>query len=175
MHIEKQEPKRFAEVLKLLSNRIPGIKNIAHSRSPDNRLLIQFNEQGYRDPFFQQDMSDGTLKTLAYLLLFEDPEPYPLVGIEEPENGLHHQLLPPLAKQMKDKATNGGSQLFVTTHSPLFVDALTPQDVWIIAKESEGFSKVTRAADNEAVPELFAEGIPLGSLWFSNHFGRGNL
>jgi len=175
MYIEKQEPKRFADALKTLSGKIPGIKTITHTRSPDNRLLIQFNEQGYTEPFFQQDMSDGTLKTLAYLLLFEDPEPYPLIGIEEPENGLHHQLLPPLAKQMKDKASTGGSQIFVTTHSPYFVDALTPADVWIIAKETDGFSRVTRAADAPGVSELFDEGIPLGSLWFSNHFGRGNV
>lgn len=174
MHIEKQEPSRFQKALQAVAKRIPGIQTITHTRSPDNRLLIQFNERGYQDPFFQQDMSDGTLKMLAYLLLLEDPDPAPLIGIEEPENGLHHQLLQPLAQQMKQAALQGGPQLFVTTHSPLFVDALTPEEVWIIAKENDGFSKVSRAADSPTVPELFQEGIPLGSLWFSNHFGRGN-
>lgn len=174
MHIEKQEPNRFQKALQAVAKRIPGIQTITHTRSPDNRLLIQFNERGYQDPFFQQDMSDGTLKMLAYLLLLEDPDPAPLIGIEEPENGLHHQLLQPLAQQMKQAALQGGPQLFVTTHSPLFVDALTPEEVWIIAKENDGFSKVSRAADSPTVPELFQEGIPLGSLWFSNHFGRGN-
>ncbi len=174
MHIEKQEPARFQKALQSVAKRIPGIQTITHTRSPDGRLLIQFNERGYEDPFFQQDMSDGTLKMLAYLLLLEDPDPAPLIGIEEPENGLHHQLLQPLAQQMKQAALRNGPQLFVTTHSPLFVDALTPEEVWIIAKEVDGFSKVSRAADSPGVPELFQEGIPLGSLWFSNHFGRGN-
>lgn len=174
MHVEKQVPDRFAEVLQMIASKIPGMKTITHDRSPDNRLLIQFNEQGYQDPFYQQDMSDGTLKMLAYLLLLEDPEPAPLVGIEEPENGLHHQLLSPLAQFMKSKAADGGPQMFVTTHSPFFVDALRPEDVWIVAKNSQGFSEVSRAADAPTVSALFEEGIPLGSLWFSNHFGRGN-
>lgn len=174
MHIERHEPKRFATVLKNVAQRIPGIQSITHTKSADNRLLIQFNERGYNDPFFQHDMSDGTLKMLAYLLLFEDPEPAPLVGIEEPENGLHHQLLQPLAQQMKKACVKGGPQLFVTTHSPLFVDALTPEEVWILAKDESGFSQVSRAADAPTVRQLFDEGIPLGSLWFSNHFARGN-
>jgi predicted ATPase len=174
MHIERQEPKRFAQVLQAVAAKIPGVERITHTKSADNRLLIQFNERGYQDPFFQQDMSDGTLKMLAYLLLFEDPEPSPLVGIEEPENGLHHQLLQPLAQQMKQLSSRGGPQLFVTTHSPNFVDALTPEQVWILAKEQDGFSLATRAADAPTVKELFAEGLPLGSLWYSNHFGRGN-
>lgn len=174
MHIERQQPERFERALHNVAEKIPGIQTISHTRSPDNRLLIQFNERGYEEAFFQQDMSDGTLKMLAYLLLLEDPDPAPLIGVEEPENGLHHQLLQPLAQQMKRSAISGGPQQFITTHSPYFVDALTPEEVWIIAKEMDGFAKITRAADSPAVPELFAEGIPLGSLWFSNHFGRGN-
>ncbi|MEZ0389429.1 MAG: AAA family ATPase, partial [Verrucomicrobium sp.] len=125
MHLERERPDRFSNVLHSIALKIPGISSITHKKSPDNRLLIQINEQGYKDPFYQQDMSDGTLKMLAYLLLFEDPELAPLIGIEEPENGLHHQLLQPLAQQMKQIAEAGGSQLFVTTHSPFFIDALS--------------------------------------------------
>jgi predicted ATPase len=173
-HMERQSPKAFAEVLKQVSSKIPGITSITHKKSEDNRLLIQFNERGYEDPFLQQDMSDGTLKMLAYMLLFEDPEPAPLVGIEEPENGLHHQLLETLALQMKRHAEGSGPQIFVTTHSPFFVDALTPEDVWILVKGQDGFSHISRASDTPTVRDLFKEGIPLGSLWFSNHFGKGN-
>jgi predicted ATPase len=136
--------------------------------------LIQFNDQGYKDPFYQQDMSDGTLKMLAYLLLLEDPEPAPLIGIEEPENGLHHKLLQPLAQAMRKHAQAGGSQIFVTTHSPFFVDALTPEEVWVLQKNEKGFSTASRAADEVVVKSMYAEGIPLGNLWYSDHFGKGN-
>ena len=174
-YMERQHKKRFADVLKQVSQKIPGIRSIKPERAKDGRLLLQFNESGYIDPFYQQDMSDGTLKMLAYLLLLEDPEPPPLVGIEEPENGLHHQLFEPLALEMKRYTERDkGPQIVVTTHSPYFVDALTPQEVWVIEKAQDGFSTVACAAELPTIKELFDQGVPLGSLWYSNHFGRGN-
>ncbi len=174
--MEREQPEGFANVLKRIARKIPGINQISHERQKDGRLLIQFNEKGYIDPFYQQDMSDGTLKMFAYLLLLEDPDPPPLIGIEEPENGLHHKLIEPLAKEMKDysKTKKGGPQIIVTTHSPYFVDALSPQEVWILAKGKDGFSTAERASDIPTIQELHSEGIPLGSLWYSDHFGRGN-
>lgn len=174
--IEKEQPKRFQEVLKRIAQKIPGITNIRSKRSDDGRLLLQFNDRGFQDPFFAQDMSDGTLKMFAYLLLLEDPDPALLIGIEEPENGLHHQLLEPLARQMKEYAQQASRpQVVITTHAPFFVDALIPEEVWILEKNEKGFSSAMRAADIPMVRELSQEGIPLGSLWYSNHFGRGNL
>jgi predicted ATPase len=120
-------------------------------------------------------MSDGTLKMFAYMLLLEDPDPAPLIGIEEPENGVHHQLLESLAKEMKRYAYQpDGAQIVVTTHAPYFVDALRPEDVWILEKDQNGFSTAVLASAITTVNDLFNEGIPLGSLWYSNHFGRGN-
>jgi len=174
-YMERSQPKTFQAVLERTGRKIPGVSKISTKRSDDGRILLQFNDKGYKDPFYAQDMSDGTLKMFAYLLLLEDPDPAPLIGIEEPENGLHHQLLESLAKQMKDGSKKpNGPQIVVTTHSPIFVDALTPGDVWILAKDESGHSSVKRASDIPGVKELAAEGIPLGSLWYSNHFGRGN-
>ena len=120
-------------------------------------------------------MSDGTLKMLAYMLLMEDPNPAPLIGIEEPENGLHHQLLIHLANELKEfAAEEKGPQVLVTTHSPHFVDALTPSEVWILDKGSDGYSTLTRAADIPDIVNFYNEGIPMGNLWYSNHFGIGN-
>lgn len=174
--MERQHPNRFAQVLERISKKIPGIHEIRHERQKDGRLLLQFNEMGYIDPFYQQDMSDGTLKMFAYLLLLEDPEPAPLIGIEEPENGLHHQLLEPLAGEMKKYAykEKSGPQIVITTHSPFFVDALTPSEVWILEKDENGFSNATLASSIPSINELHEEGISLGSLWYSNHFGKGN-
>ena len=173
--MERQEPKRFQGILDRIAKKIPGVQKISTKQADDGRLLIQFDDRGYKDPFFAQDMSDGTLKLFAYLLLLEDPDPAPLIGIEEPENGLHHKLLEPLADEMKRYAQQGkGSQIVVTTHAPNFVDALRPEDVWILEKDESGFSNATRASKLPQVKELYGEGIPLGSLWYSNHFGRGN-
>jgi predicted ATPase len=119
-------------------------------------------------------MSDGTLKLFTYMLLLADPTPPPFIGIEEPENGLYHKLLEILAHEFREHTTgikggSGGSQLFVTTHQPYFVDALMPEEVWILEKGNDGFSKISRASDNKLVKNLVAEGLPLGGLWYSDY------
>ena len=173
--VEREHPQAFALMLQRIAKRIPGIRSIKSIKAPDRRLLLEFEIDGYAAKFYQQDMSDGTLKMLAYMLLMEDPDPAPLIGIEEPENGLHHQLLADLAGEFKAFASKArGPQLLITTHSPNFVDALSPEEVWILDKKSDGFSKLTMAADVPGVTALFAQGLPLGSLWYSNHFGLAN-
>lgn len=173
--IERQHPTNFKKALDWIATKIPGLEEIKSVKAPDGRLLLEFHAKGYEKPFYQQDMSDGSLKLLAYMLLMEDPDPAPLIGIEEPENGLHHQLLELLAAELQGFALRArGPQVLVTTHSPNFVDALTPSEVWVLDKRADGYSSLTRAADLPNVQALFEEGIPMGSQWYSNHFGIGN-
>jgi predicted ATPase len=116
-------------------------------------------------------MSDGTLKMLAYSVLLTDPEPRPFIGIEEPENGLYLELVEHLAAQLRAHAMSKSNptQILITTHSPYFVDALSPDQVWVIRKDAKGRARVVRAADIPKVKELVDSGVPLGSLWYSNH------
>jgi len=171
-YMERSHPERLARILERISKRIPGIQQIRTQKSPDGRLLLQFNEKGYTDPFYQQSMSDGTLKMFAYLLLLEDPEPPAFIAIEEPENGLYHKLLEELAREFRQYAENskGKSQILLTTHSPYFIDSLSPEQVWLMEKDEKGHTQVKRTSDMPAIKELESEGIPLGSLWYSNHF-----
>lgn len=172
---EKDQPARFKRVLAEVSKKIPGVKSILPAKSEDSRLLLRFNDQGYTDPFYAQNMSDGTLKLFAYLLLLADPDPAPLIGIEEPENGLHHQLLAPLASEIRRTASApGGPQVLVTTHANYFIDALTPAEVYVMSKGVDGAAGVRHASDDPAVVGMVNDGIPLGSLWYSNHLGGGN-
>jgi predicted ATPase len=116
-------------------------------------------------------MSDGTLKVFAYLLLLEDPSPPPFLCIEEPENGLYHKLLEALAREFRQHATGSrsGSQVFVTTHQPYFVDALAPEEVWILDKGQDGFSTIRRSSDDPTIQKMVDEGLPLGGLWYSDY------
>ena len=169
--MEREHPKRFQKILDRIAEKIPGIDSISTEPSPDGRLLLCFNDKGFSDPFFAQHMSDGTLKVFAYLLLLEDPSPPPFICVEEPENGLYHKLLETLAAEFRSHATGrkGGSQVFITTHQPYFVDALEPEEVWILEKGSDGFSTIRRASDDDLINNMVAEGLPLGSLWYSDY------
>ncbi len=169
--MEREHPKRFNKILDRIADKIPGIDSISTEQSSDGRLLLCFNDKGFSDPFYAQQMSDGTLKVFAYLLLLEDPSPPPFICIEEPENGLYHKLLETLAAEFRSHATGrkGGSQIFITTHQPYFVDALEPAEVWILEKGSNGFSTIRRASDDPLVNNMVKEGLPLGSLWYSDY------
>jgi predicted ATPase len=151
--MEREHSKKFQNILNSISRKIPGIEKISTEKSPDNRLLLKFNDRGFQDPFYVQQMSDGTLKVFAYLLLLEDPSPPPFICIEEPENGLYHKLLETLAQEFRKHATGqrGRSQIFITTHQPYFVDALQPEEVWILEKGDDGFSRIKRASDNPLI------------------------
>ncbi|WPD23826.1 MAG: AAA family ATPase [Candidatus Electrothrix scaldis] len=169
--MEREHPKRFQLILNRIAEKIPGIDKIETEATNDDRLLLRFNDKGFQDPFYSQQMSDGTLKVFAYLLLLEDPTPPPFLCIEEPENGLYHKLLESLAQEFREHATGrkGGSQVFITTHQPYLVDALEPSEVWILEKGPDGFSSIRRASQDETVKNLVAEGLPLGGLWYSDY------
>lgn len=169
--MEREHPRQFLAILNRIAEKIPGIDRIDTEKTPDGRLLLRFNDKGFRDPFYSQQMSDGTLKVFAYLLLLEDPTPPPFICIEEPENGLYHKLLESLAKEFREHATGrkGGSQVFITTHQPYFVDALEPEEVWVLEKGSDGFATIRRASGDSIVKNMVAEGLPLGGLWYSDY------
>ena len=166
---------RFDRILSGISKKVPGIDSIDTERTADGRLLLRFNEQGFKDPLYAQQMSDGTLKVFAYLLMLEDPQPPPFICIEEPENGLYHKLLEVLADEFRSHAfrRRNPSQVFITTHQPYFVNALSPTETWVLEKGMDGFSAIRRASDEKTVIAMVEEGFPLGSLWYSDYLNRG--
>jgi predicted ATPase len=169
--MEREHKARFKAILERIAAKIPGISSIDTQPTEDKRLLLRFNDSAFADPFFAQQMSDGTLKVFAYMLLLEDPEPPPFICIEEPENGLYHKLLEALAQEFRAHATGkkNAPQIFVTTHQPYFVDALSSEEVWILEKGTNGYSTVRRVSEMEDVKNFVAEGLPLGSLWYSDY------
>lgn len=169
--MEREHTDRFKSILQRIAMRIPGISSIDTQVTQDRRVLLRFNDGEFRDPFYAQQMSDGTLKIFAYLLLLEDPEPPPFIGIEEPENGLYHKLLEVLASEFRahTSARSHSTQIFVTTHQPYFVDALGPEEVWILEKGEDGFSKATHVSELQIVRNMVDAGLPLGGLWYSDY------
>ena len=168
----REDPKEFTKVLKSIQTKLPGIREIKPVKLQNGQLVLEFFEEGFERPFYSQKMSDGTLKLFAYYLLLYEKDARPLVFIEEPENGLYHKYLSDLAIQMKSSIKGTYSkQLFITTHSPFFVNALSPEEVWVLEKKEDGFSIITRASEYQHVKQLYDSEIELGDLWYSDYFG----
>ena len=173
-YMQREHPDRFEGILRKIASRVPGIDKIDAKRSEDGRVLLRFNDRGFQDPFYAQQMSDGTLKLFAYLLLMEDPNPPPFICIEEPENGLYHKLLDILVAEFRAHATgkDNAPQIFITTHQPYLVDALTPEETWVLEKQDDGFATIRRASDDPIVRAMTDEGLSLGSLWYSDYLDQ---
>jgi predicted ATPase len=171
-YLKEQHPERLNKILHTLSSRIPRLERVDADMMPDGRLLLQVKDAPFEQPVLAKFASDGTLKMLAYLAVLYDPNPPELIGIEEPENQLHPRLLPELAGECREATTN--SQLMVTTHSPFFVDALRPEEVWVLYRDENGFTKAKRTADMRGIKEFIDQGALLGNLWTENYFEVGD-
>ncbi len=171
-YLSEQHPDRLAKILRVLAERVPQLERVDTELLADGRLLLRFKDAPFGEPVLAKYASDGTLKLLAYLTVLYDPEPPPIVGIEEPENFLHPRLLPILADEARLAA--GRSQLLVTTHSPYFVDALRPRELWVLYRDEAGFTRTVRASDMRRVVAQTDAGGHLGNLWMEGYFEAGD-
>jgi predicted ATPase len=164
----ENHPQIFNTIIEKMKTRIPGIGNISTEPTADGRLLLKFQDGSFKDPFIDKYVSDGTIKMFAYLVLLHDPRPHPLLCIEEPENQLYPELLWELAEEFREYALQGG-QVFVSTHSPDFLNAMELEEVFWLSKKN-GFSSVNRASDDPQLSAYMADGDQMGYLWKQGYF-----
>lgn len=154
---------RFDRVLELMSERVPGVSRVEAKPTEDGRLVLRFQDGSFKDPFIARYVSDGTIKMFAYLILLYDPQPHPLLAVEEPENQLYPELLAELVEEFRDYAQRGG-QVFVSTHSPDFLNGARLEEIYWLVK-SQGFTTVKRLSDSDLLRNLCAAGDLPGALW----------
>jgi predicted ATPase len=171
-YLSEQHPERLEEIFRQLRQRVPRVERVMADTMPDGRLLLQIKDGPFANPVLAKYASDGTLKMLAYLVLLYDPDPPSFIGIEEPENFLHHRILPELAEECRAASEHG--QLLVTTHSPYFINAARPEEVRVLFRDAAGYTQVRRAADIRGIREHVAAGASLGQLWAEGYFGVGD-
>ena len=113
-------------------------------------------------------LSDGTLRYLCLLAVLLHPKPPPLICIEEPELGLHPDLLPTVSDLMRDASQR--SQLVVTTHSDVLVDTLTDQpESVVICEKHDGETEMRRL--DKADLSKWLKDYSLGNLWMDGELG----
>lgn len=167
-NLYENHPEIFQKVLDGMRHRVPGVSDITPKLTDDGRLLLQFRDGAFKDPFIDRYVSDGTIKMFAYLVLLYDPKPHPLLCVEEPENQLYPKLLGELAEEFRAYALRGG-QVLVSTHSPDFLNALELEEVFWLRKR-DGYSEILRAKDDEQIAAYMADGDKMGWLWKQGFF-----
>ena len=131
-------------------------------------VQIFLHEEGLQQPVPATRLSDGTLRFLCLLSVLCHPSPPPLICIEEPEIGLHPDILPMVAELLVQASHN--TQLIVTTHSDVLVDALseTPEAV-VVCEKHDGSTTLKRLDEDALKPWL--EKYRLGELWTRGDLG----
>lgn len=167
-YIYENYPETFQLILDKMRERVPGIDKVEATETIDGRIVLQFSDGSFKDPFISRFVSDGTIKMFAYLVLLNDPKPHPLLCIEEPENYLHPELLLELAEEFRDYANRGG-QVFISSHSPDFVNALELTELFWLKKD-KGYTSIHRASKDDIISNLYGEGDKLGYLWKQGYF-----
>lgn len=172
--LSKDQPKIFAEIVADMKRAIPGISEVEPKQTIDRRIILTFSDQSFpkNNEFIDNFVSDGTIKMFAYLVLLNEPKPHPVLCIEEPENQLYPTLLQELAEEMEAYTRRGG-QVFVSTHSPDFLNAIGLDNVYWLQKRN-GYSTVTRAADDEQIKAYMNDGDRMGELWKQGFFEGAN-
>lgn len=112
-------------------------------------------------------LSDGTLRFLCLLAVLRHPKPPPLLCIEEPELGLHPDLMPIIANLLTDAATR--CQLIVTTHSDALISSLTSPQTVLVCERTEQGSQIQRL-DAERLKDWLVK-YTLGDLWRMGEIG----
>lgn len=125
------------------------------------------HEHGLSGPVPATRLSDGTLRYLCLLAILCHPAPPPLICIEEPELGLHPDILPSLAELLIDASTR--TQLLITTHSEILVSALSDHPESIVVCEYDGETKMRRL-DGDLLKE-WLKTYSLGELWRKGELG----
>jgi predicted ATPase len=167
-YLHEQHASVFKNILATMARRVPGVSSVEPKLMDDGYLTLRFQDGSFKTPFLDRYVSDGTIKMFAYLVLLHDPRPHPLLCVEEPENQLYPQLMAELAEEFRSYAKRGG-QVFVTTHSPDFLNALELDEVcWLV--KSQGCTTIHRAKDNAQIAAYVAEGDQLGYLWKQGFF-----
>lgn len=167
-YLYENEPERFEAIKAAMTRRVPGIADIKPLLTEDGRLILSFQDAAFSDPFIDRYVSDGTIKMFAYLVLLYDPKPHPLLCVEEPENQLYPSLLWELAEEFRAYSERGG-QVFVSTHSPDFLNAVGLDEVYWLVKQ-EGVTRIRRARDDAQLAAFMAEGDQMGYLWKEGFF-----
>lgn len=164
-HLESSNVwERFLEYLQRFYEPLQKITTKVESGS----IQIYLHEKGLKQPIPATRFSDGFLRFLCLQTILMNPEPPPLICIEEPELGMHPDSLPILADLLREASER--SQLIVTTHSDVLVDAFSDEpDAVVVCEKEHGSTKMKRL-DHQTLSEWLQK-YALGELWRMGEIG----
>jgi predicted ATPase len=169
--------KGFDELEERLTRLVPNIRKIALPRAPNQTFSLELIDKYSEHHIPASDISDGTLRILAFLTALYQENTPSIICFEEIENGVHPWLLHKMMELLKIVSTEGITgnpvQVLITTHSPILLNYVEPHQVRAVELDREGKTQVHALPIDSArfQKALDAYDGALGELWFTNVFG----
>jgi predicted ATPase len=156
-------------LLSWLKDVIPELSALEPGYTETKQIGLFLHEHGIGAPWYAEDLSDGTLMSLALFICLLEPT-HRTVLIEEPENSLHPWILKRFMDRCREVSTM--RQILITTHSPLVVAASEPGELYLIERRS-GMTEVFPATDREPLLSTIVRKnvLDLGEYWLSGGLG----
>lgn len=116
-------------------------------------------------------ISTGTIRILALLAVLRNPDPPPLIVIEEIENGLDPRTLHMAVAEIRDAIHSGLTQVVLTTHSPYLLDILPLETIVLVQREGGGDPVFWRPSGSDEIL-AWAKSFAPGQLYSMGRFKR---
>jgi predicted ATPase len=166
--MSQNHPDKYQEILNKMARRVPGLVSI-EPVVQEQRILLQFQESAFQKPFLLKQVSDGTIHLFAHLLLLHDPNQHSLLCVEEPNNQLYPDILMILAEEFSLYAKRGGGQVFVSTHSPDFLNGVHLDNIFWLTKKG-GYTQIHTTQEEQLLKRFVEVGDLPGVLWKHGFF-----
>jgi predicted ATPase len=169
--------KSFDELEERLTRLVPNIQRIVLPRANNQTFLLELIDRYSQHHIPASDISDGTLRILAFLTALYQEDTPSIICFEEVENGVHPWLLHKMMELLKIVSTEGITgkpvQVLITTHSPVLLNYVEPHQVRAVELDNEGKTQVHRLPTDSVRFQKALEAYDgaLGELWFTNVFG----
>ena len=153
--VKKKYPAEWETVMSAMKDILPNLKEISVEYLSNKALGLFFSEEGFGRPWRSDEVSDGTILSLAALLASVDPRSS-LIFIDEPENSVHSWILRVLVNRFREVSKQ--KNVILTSHSPVLINMLTPEEIWIVFR-TNGETQLRRLIDfDQSISESWKSG-----------------
>ncbi|MGL6194481.1 MAG: AAA family ATPase [Thermoguttaceae bacterium] len=161
----------YQAILDAIAKKIPSIKAIVADRGKSNKPALAIKQNENLGFLSAAQIPEGILKLISYYLILDEPQPVPLVGIDEPEDGLDITALNILGKYLTEfNVKNKSPQCLIATQHPTIANNMMASHVWVLERSADGFTQAQRATDFPAVQQVIREGKSLSDRWYLELF-----
>ncbi len=126
--MQQTDPKAWALVLSAMRKIVPGLETVETTFTHDRRRTLVFREKGVGRPWTSEEISDGTIQSLALFSTLYSSRGH-LIVIEEPENSVHPWIVRVFVDACREVS---GKQVIVTTHSPVVLEYIRPDELMVV-------------------------------------------